>query len=412
VRSILRIPRPQRKLVLSEIVGVALDTFRLNKVRFALTALGMVIGTASLILVVTVGLTGKQYVIAQIQGIGANMIYAFHEGQAAASSSAQDDLTVGDMRAVEQEVDGIAAVSPMVQLHAGIPTGQGKEQDVLILGVGPPYRNIRNLDMLAGRFFDDVDSQARSKVVALTEHLAQHLFGSQDGAVGQTLKIMGLPFTVIGTFRERVETFGQSELAADTVVMPYTASRYLVSSDALDQIFFSMADLNEVPAATALIKAVIQSRHRRESVYRVENLAQLISVTNQTANALTVVLLLVSTVTLIVGGVGIMNIMLATVTSRTQEIGIRKAVGATAADIRLQFLAEAVLISIAGGLVGSAVGLSLPLSVRFLTHHRIPISGFSAVIAILVSSLVGIVFGTVPATRASQMDPIESLRHE
>jgi len=412
VRSILHIPRPHRKVVLSEIVGVALDTFRLNKVRFALTALGMVIGTASLILVVTIGLTGKQYVIGQIQGIGANMIYAFHEGQGAASSSAQDDLTVSDMRAVEQEVDGIAAVSPMVQLHARIPAGNGKEQDVLILGVGPRYCDIRNLDMLAGRFFDDVDSQAHSKVVALTEHLAQHMFGSQEGAVGQTFKITGLPFTVIGTFRERVETFGQSELAADTVVMPYTVSRYLVSSDALDQIFFSTADLNEVPVATARIKAVIQSRHRRESVYRVENLAQLISVANRTANALTVVLLLVSTVTLIVGGVGIMNIMLATVTSRTHEIGVRKAVGATAADIRLQFLAEAVLISIAGGLVGSAMGLSLPFSVRFLTHHRIPISGLSAVIAILVSSLVGIVFGTVPATRASQMDPIESLRHE
>jgi len=407
---IVRIPRPQRKLVLSEIVGVALDTFRLNKIRFTLTALGMVIGTASLILVVTIALTGKQYVIAQIQGIGANMVYAFREGMGTAS--AQDDLTVGDMHAVEQQVNGIVAASPMVQLHTRIPTGNGKEQDVLVLGVGPQYSEIRNLEILAGRFFDDADSQAHSKVAVLTEDLADHLFGSQKGAIGQTLKITGLPFTVIGTFRERVETFGQSELAADTAVLPYNTSRYLISGNGVDQIFFSMADINEVPAATARIKDVIQSRHRRESVYRVENLAQLISVANKTANALTLVLLLVSAVTLIVGGIGIMNIMLATVTSRTHEIGIRKAVGATAADIRLQFLAEAVLISVAGGLVGSAVGLSLPFSVRFLTHHRIPISGLSAVIAVLVSSLVGIVFGTVPATRASQMDPIESLRHE
>jgi putative ABC transport system permease protein len=408
--SIVRIPRPQRKLVLSEIVGVALDTFRLNKIRFTLTALGMVIGTASLILVVTIALTGKQYVIAQIQGIGANMVYAFREGMGTASE--QDDLTVGDMHAVEQQVNGIVAASPMVQLHTRIPTGHGKEQDVLVLGVGPQYSEIRNLEILAGRFFDEADSQAHSKVAVLTEDLANHLFGSQKGAIGQTLKITGLPFTVIGTFRERVETFGQSELAADTAVLPYNTSRYLISGNGVDQIFFSMADINEVPAATARIKEVIQSRHRRESVYRVENLAQLISVANKTANALTLVLLLVSAVTLIVGGIGIMNIMLATVTSRTREIGIRKAVGATAADIRLQFLAEAVLISVAGGLVGSALGLSLPFSVRFLTHHRIPISGLSAVIAVLVSSLVGIVFGTVPATRASQMDPIESLRHE
>ena len=371
----------------------------------------MVIGTASLILVVTVGLAGKQYVIALIQGLGVNMITASHELQVAGTNP-QDDLTISDMRAVEQEVNGIAAVSPMVEVHARIPTGNGKEQDILVLGVGPRYRDIRNLDVLAGRFFDDADSQAHAKVVALTEQLARHLFRSPEDAIGQTLKITGLPFTVIGTFRERVETFGQSEVAADTVVMPYTISRYLVPSDALDQIFFSMADLNEVPAATVRIKTVIESRHRREAVYRVENLAQLIAVANKTANALTLVLLLVSAITLMVGGIGIMNIMLATVSARTHEIGIRKAVGATAADIRRQFLAEALLISIAGGLVGSALGLSLPFSVRFLTHQHIPISGLSAVIAVLVSSLVGIVFGTVPASRASQMDPIESLRHE
>ena len=139
-------PRPHKNLVLSEIVGVALDTFRLNKIRFALTALGMVIGTASLILVVTVGLTGKQYVLNQIQGIGANMIYAFHEGQGAVNPTAQDSLTVADMHAVEQQVAGVVAVSPMVQLHARIPAGNGREQDVLILGVGPQYENIRNLD--------------------------------------------------------------------------------------------------------------------------------------------------------------------------------------------------------------------------------------------------------------------------
>jgi len=405
-------PPPEKNLVLSEIVGVALDTFRLNKIRFTLTALGIVIGTASLILVVTVGLTGRQYVMNQIQDIGSNMIYAFHEGQGAVNPTAQDNLTMADMDAVEQEVPGVVAVSPMVQLHARIPAGNGREQDVLILGVGPQYRNIRKLDVLAGRFFDDVDSRSHSKVANLTQHLAQHMFGSQDAAIGQTVKIMGLPFTIIGTFKERVETFGQSELAGDSIVIPYTVSRYFLPSDALDQIFFSMADLSEVPDATQQIMAVLHSRHRPESVYRVENLSQLITVAGKTANALTMVLLLVSAVTLVVGGVGIMNIMLATVNARTREIGIRKAVGATASDIRLQFLSEAVLISIAGGVIGSLIGLALPFSVRFLTDYRIPISGLSAIIGIVVSSLVGIIFGTVPAARAAQMDPIESLRHE
>ena len=405
-------PPSQKNLVLSEIVGVAVDSFRLYKIRFALTALGIIIGTASLILVVTVGLTGKQYVMNQIQGIGANMIYAFHEGQGGVNPTAQDSLTLADMDAVRQQVPGVVAVSPMVQLHARIPTGNGREQDILILGVGPQYQNIRKLDVLAGRFFDEVDSQSHTKVANLTQHLAQHMFGSQDAAIGQTIKIMGLPFTIIGTFKERVETFGQSELAGDTIVIPYTVCRYFLPSDALDQIFFSMADLSEVPEATQQIKAVLHSRHRPESVYRVENLSQLITVAGKTANALTVVLLLVSAVTLLVGGVGIMNIMLATVTARTREIGIRKALGATASEIRLQFLSEAVLISIAGGVIGSLIGLAVPFSVRFLTDYRIPISGLSAIIGIVVSSLVGIIFGTVPATRAAQMDPIESLRHE
>ena len=408
----MQTPHHPRRMILREIVNVALDTFRSYKVRFTLTALGMVIGTASLILVVTIGLTGKQYVLDQIQGIGANMIYAFYEGESANTSRPQDYLTVEDMHAIEQQVPGVVAASPMVTLHERIPTGGGKEQDVLVLGVDPQSRQIRNLAVLAGRFFDDLDVQAHDKVAALTEHLARRSYGSQDAAIGKTLRLNGLPFTVIGTFKERVETFGQSELAGDTIVVPYRVSRYFIPSNKVDQIFFSMADPAQVQAATAAIKDILQARHRSESVYRVENLTQLLAVAAKAANALTLVLLLVALVTLLVSGVGIMNIMLATVSARTREIGIRKAVGATSNEIKFQFLAEAVLISLIGGVIGIAVGLALPLSVRIFTDYNIPISGFSVIVAIGVSSLVGILFGTVPATRAAQMDPITSLRYE
>jgi len=157
---------------------------------------------------------------------------------------------------------------------------------------------------------------------------------------------------------------------------------------------------------------VIQSRHRPESNYIVQNLTELVTVADRTANALTLVLLLVAAVTLLVSGIGIMNIMLATVTSRIREIGIRKAIGATNAEIRFQFLSEAILISLIGGLGGVVIGLLLPYSVRFLTEYRIPISGLSAIVAIVVSSLVGIIFGTMPAARAAKLDPVESLRYE
>jgi putative ABC transport system permease protein len=313
---------------------------------------------------------------------------------------------------VQQQVPGVVAASPMVTLHERVPIRGGKEQDVLVLGVDPQYQQIRNLQVLAGRFFDELDVEAHGKVATLTEHLARRLYGSQDAAIGKTLRISGLPFTVIGTFKERVETFGQSELVGDTIVIAYRVSRYFVPGNTVNQIFFSMAVPAEVQPATAAIQNILQARHRPESVYRVENLTQLLSVANKAANALTMVLLLVALVTLLVSGVGIMNIMLAAVSARTREIGIRKAVGATANEIKFQFLVEAVLISLIGGVIGIAVGLALPFSVRFFTDYNIPISGISVVVAIGVSSLVGILFGTVPATRAAQMDPITSLRYE
>jgi putative ABC transport system permease protein len=160
------------------------------------------------------------------------------------------------------------------------------------------------------------------------------------------------------------------------------------------------------------VQRVIQSRHRPESVYSVRNLTQLVAVADKTATAMTFVLLAVSAVVLLVSGIGIMNIMLATVAARIREIGIRKAMGATKREIRFQFLAEAILISLIGGVLGIIIGLAIPFSVRFFTAFRIPISGLSAIIAIVVSSLVGVLFGTVPAIRAAQLDPVESLRYE
>ncbi len=397
---------------LNEILRMAVDSFRANKMRFALTAVGMVIGTASLILVVTIGLTGKQYVLGQIQSIGANMIYAEYESGRRVTTTQQDFLTVDDMKAVQEQVPGLQAASPLVQLFERIPVGEGRERDVQVLGVSPDYKIVRNLWVLHGRFFDSQDAQEHAKVAVITEPLAERLYHSQDAAIGQTIKISGVPFTVIGTFRERVETFGQSEIKDDSIVMPYTVMRYFLDSDAVKTIFFSTADAADVPVATERIRSVLQSRHRSESVYRVLNLTKLIEVAGKTANALTVVLLLIATVTLAVSGVGIMNIMLVTVTARTREIGLRKAVGATQREIKFQFLAEAVAISLAGGMVGILIGLALPFSVRFFTSYVIPISPASVLIAVAVSSLIGIIFGTVPATRAAQLDPVQCLHDE
>ncbi|PYX08526.1 MAG: ABC transporter permease [Acidobacteria bacterium] len=407
-------PPPTRpSLIYSEILSFAYDTFCSNKVRFALTALGMVIGTASLILVVTIGMTGKQYVLNQIQAIGANLIYAEYEGGAQRiTNTAPDPLTVDDVQAAMGQVPGIVSASPVAQFNERVPLGSGKERDIQILGVYPEYRKVRNLVVLSGRFFDPQDEQAHNKVGVVTQKLAEELYGSSEEAVGNVLKISGLPFTIVGTFKERVNTFGESEVTDNTMVIPYTVSRYFSDTPTVKQIYFSVADPSMVGPATEQIRRVIQSRHRAESVYNVTNLTQLVAVAEKTANALTIVLLLVAAVVLLVSGIGIMNIMLATVSARIREIGIRKALGATKREIQFQFLAEAILISLIGGLLGVIIGLALPFSVRFLTEYRIPISGLSAIVAIVVSSLVGIIFGTVPATRAARLDPVESLRYE
>jgi putative ABC transport system permease protein len=404
--------RLRPRMALGEIVNFAYDTFCSNKVRFILTALGMVIGTASLILVVTIGMTGRQYVLSQIQAIGANLIYAQYQGAPHISQSTPDNLTIDDVEAVRSQVPGVVAASPVVALSERVPVGDGKEREVQILGVYPEYLQVRNLVVLSGRFFDAEDSQAHNKVGLITEKMAQEVYGSTRAAIGKVIKLTGLPFTIIGTFKERVNTFDQSEVVGSTMLIPYTVSRYFTDTPSVKMIYFSMEDPSMVVAGTAQIKRVLQSRHRPESVYDVTDLTELLAVADRSATMLTWMLLLISAVTLLVGGIGIMNIMLSTVTSRIREIGIRKAVGATNREIRFQFLAEAILISLIGGFAGIVIGLAIPYSVRFLTEYRIPINGWSALIAIVVSSLVGVIFGTVPAARAAQLDPVESLRYE
>jgi putative ABC transport system permease protein len=405
--------RLRPRMAPGEALAFAYDALRSNKARTTLTGIGMVVGTAALILVVTIGMTGKQYVLEQIDAIGVNWIFAEYQGGAQRiTKAAPDPLTIDDMKVVLREVPGIVAASPVVALQDRVPVGSGRERDLQLLGVYPDYERVRNLVILSGRFFDSADLQARNKVGVITENLADKLYGSMPGAVGQVIKLSGLPFTVIGTFRERVNTFEQSELTSDTMVIPYTVSRFFFDNDGVKQLYFSVGDPAMVVPATAEVRRVIQARHRPESVYLVNNLTRLISVADKTAFALTMVLLLIAVVTLLVSGIGIMNIMLFTVTARTHEIGVRKAVGATSKAIFLQFLAEAILISLIGGSIGAIIGLGLPFSVRLFTNYLVPISGTSAIVAIGACALVGILFGAAPAIRAAQLDPVESLRHE
>ena len=244
--------------------------------------------------------------------------------------------------------------------------------------------------------------------------MPEEQYGSDDLAIGQTFQVLGIPFTIIGVFKESVSDFGQSEIQDETVLVPYTVARYFTGTDRVNQIYFSLQSMNEVPDAAREIVHVISTspQHRPDSTYKAQTLSDLLVTAAKIADALTAVLVMVAAVTLAVGGVGIMNIMLANVRSRIREIGIRKALGATHREIKLQFLTEAVLISLAGGIVGSIVGLAIPFSIRIFSGYDFPISWLSVVIALAAATLVGVIFGTVPATRAAQLDPVESLKYE
>jgi putative ABC transport system permease protein len=209
-----------------------------------------------------------------------------------------------------------------------------------------------------------------------------------------------------------MDDYGQSELADESIVIPYSVARYFEGTDRVNDIYFSMQSMDEVPGAAGEIVRVVQSRHHPNSVYKSQTLKDLLTTAAEVADALTCVLVMVAAVTLAVGGVGIMNIMLANVRSRIREIGIRKALGATYREIKLQFLTEAVLISLAGGIVGSIVGLTIPFSIRLFTSYDFPVSWLSVLIALVAAVAVGVVFGTVPATRAAQMDPVDALKYE
>jgi putative ABC transport system permease protein len=399
---------------IGEALRFSYQSLAANKVRTILTALGLVIGNASVILVVTISLTSRDYILDQIRGIGSNMIYASYEaGSQTATQVDADFVKLADVDAVRQQLGDRITAATGVMTSYDILTIAGQQEDVRIIGSDDQYRNVRNLAVLSGRFMDANDVAMRTKVAMLTEKLALRLYGSQNAAVGQTLKLHGLQFDVIGTFKERTSTFGLSELTDETILIPITVLRYFVPVERVDPLYVQAKFTDDVIPLTRAVRQIIESRHRPGARYQVENLAGILSAAQNIALILTFVLIMVSAIALVISGIGIMNIMLVTVTERTREIGLRMAVGASRREVLMQFLLEAVLISVGGGLIGILAGLALPLSVQFFVEDlRIPISWVSVAVAFAVSVVVGLVFGLLPANRASAMNPTQALRYE
>jgi putative ABC transport system permease protein len=402
-------------MFLHEALSFSVNALKANRVRTFLTALGLVIGNASVIWVVTISLTSRDYILQQIQGIGSNIVYAQYAigNQLTSGQVAADYVKMADVEAVRRQLsDQIIAATGIMQTFTGIVV-DGREQEIQVNGSDEQYRKVRNLVILSGRFLDSSDVALRQKVALLTDKLANRLFGGQDAAVGQVIKIHGLQFTVVGTFKEKVSSFGLSELAGESILIPITVMSYFVPVERIDPMYVQARNAADVPAVTEEVRQVLENRHRPGARYLVENLTAILDAANKIALVLTAVLIMVSAIALVISGIGIMNIMLVTVTERTREIGLRMAVGAARRDIMQQFLLEAVLISLAGGAVGILIGLALPLSMRFLVNDiYIPISKLSIAIAFAVSCVVGLLFGMLPASRAARLNPTEALRYE
>jgi putative ABC transport system permease protein len=398
----------------SETIRMGLQALQSNKSRTLLTALGLLIGNASVIWVVTISLYSRDYIIDQIQRIGSNMIYASYSGGASTSAvSAGDFVKVADVEAVREQLGSrVNAVSGVMISHDRMRV-EGRQEDISIIGSDEYYSQVRNLERLAGRFIDAGDIANRNRVTMLTEKLARRLYGGQTQAIGQTIKLQGLEFAVIGTFKERTQSFGLSELSDENVVIPVTVLRYFAPIERVDPLYVSAKSPGDVLAVTRIVRTILEGRHRPGARYTVDNLASILDTARVVAALLTSVLIVISAIALLISGVGIMNIMLVTVTERTREIGLRLAVGASKKDVLEQFLAEAVLISMLGGVAGILLGVAPALVVRFFApEFAIPVSGISIAVAFTVSLLVGLIFGILPARRASKLNPTEALRYE
>ena len=398
----------------SEAISFSFQALRANRLRTFLTALGLIIGNASVILVVTISLASKDLILDQIRGVGSNLVYAYYQAGGQNTAKIQADFVkIADVQAIRNSLGNeIVAATAVMTSHDQIVVN-GKIRELTVNGVDEEYPVVRPLVILSGRALDASDVALRGRVAMLTEKLAVRMFGSREAAIGQTIKISQLQFTVIGTFREKTTTFGQGEINDETVLIPITVMKYFMQYEKIEPVYVQVRDAADVPAVTEQVNNILESRHRIGAKYDVQNLVAVLQTADTIASVLTVVLILVSLIALLISGIGIMNIMLVTVTERTREIGLRMAVGASRKEVLMQFLVEAVVMSVVGGALGIVIGLALPLSVPLFTSQiKVPVSPISVLVAFFVSFAVGVTFGLLPARRAAQLNPTEALRYE
>jgi putative ABC transport system permease protein len=399
-------------------IRVALRAIMRNKLRSLLTVLGVVIGVCAVITMVNIGSGAQISIENAISGLGTNMLIIFPgsmtKGGMRTGFGTVTTLINEDAQAIRDECPTVQLVSPIVNTAAQV-VYQNQNWGTSIMGTDPEFQRIKNWPLARGEFFTIQDVKASTKVCVLGKTVAEKLYGTQN-PVGQIVRVKRIPFRVIGLLTEKGQTtFGQDQ--DDTVVIPYTtAQKRLMGITYLSMIMASAVSNERIPDAQKQITTLLRQRHHipkgEDDDFTVRNLADLTATFTIITGILTLLLGSIASISLLVGGIGIMNIMLVSVTERTREIGIRMSVGAKPNDILLQFLLEAVLLSLIGGGVGIVLGIGLTAIIAYIAEWPTPISFVAILVSSLFAASVGIFFGLYPARKASRMNPIEALRYE
>ncbi|KAA2238720.1 FtsX-like permease family protein [Chitinophaga agrisoli] len=403
------------------LIRIALRALQRNKLRAFLTMLGIIIGVGAVIAMVAIGQGSKQSIQDQLSSMGSNMITIRPNSNSTVGGGARLDATnlqtlkLEDVQAIERQAKFITAVSPQVSGRGQAISG-ALNWPTSIQGVAPNYLDIRDWELKDGVPFSDNDVKAASKVCLIGQTVVENLFSAGESPVGKTIRFNKIPFKVIGVLSEKGENaFGQDQ--DDIILAPYsTVQKRILAIPYIQNIYAAALDENSSAQATAEVSEILRTAHKLKATddddFTVRTQAELINTFSSTSQLLTVLLAAIAGISLVVGGIGIMNIMYVSVTERTKEIGLRMSIGARGIDILLQFLIEAILISITGGIIGIILGITASRLITVFLSWPTLVSESSIVLSFLVCTVTGVFFGYYPAVKASRLDPIEALRYE
>ncbi|MEI7935754.1 MAG: ABC transporter permease [Verrucomicrobiota bacterium] len=397
---------------------IALRALRRNKMRSALTALGIIIGVASVVAMVAVGNGAQARITSQVAALGQNLLTVFagsrRTGGVSSGLGSASTITLADADAIGREVTDVVAISPEISTSAQA-IANGRNWSTSIVGESPDYLKIRDWKLAAGSMFTERDVRGAAKVAVIGSKTCHELFGPLN-PVGQTVRVKNIPFVIIGLLESKGAGMG-GQNQDDRIIIPYTTAMKRITGDRyLRSVSVQIASADRMDAAQQQITSLLRQRHRltagRDDDFNIFNQKEIADTVNSISLVITLLLGSIAGISLVVGGIGIMNIMLVSVTERTREIGIRIAVGAQPSAIKLQFLIEAITLSLLGGLIGVFIGIGVSRLVAIFADFKAIVSVSSIVLAFGVSFVIGVFFGFYPAQKAAALDPIDALRYE